>query len=140
MTAVDKLPDYNGEPVTRMQIKTVGAGTGFTGLDVAPIIMDLDDEMYAVVKLRAAESPTHLRKKGDLVRMQRLHIDEMAPVSDEIATAALREYAAEIQRLKSEMDGQLALDDEAAALDREARDDLDSPAEIAAAAAARVWG
>lgn len=103
----DVIPAYQGEHVSRVQIKTVGAGTGFNGLDVKPIIMDLDDEIYCVVKFRAAESPSHLRDKHDLlVRMQRVHIDEIAPVSDKIAVKALRDYAQEIERLKAEADGQ----------------------------------
>lgn len=136
---VDKLPDYKGESVARAEIKFAGAGTGFTGLDVRPVVMDLDDEMFFVVRVRAAESPSHLRDKNELlVRLQRLHIEEMAPVSDDIAAKALRDYAAEIEEIKSRMDGQMSLDEIAAAEDRERRDETDTPAEIAAAAAERV--
>jgi hypothetical protein len=139
MTTTDKLPEYNGEHVSRAQIKITGAGTGFSGLDVRPIVMDLDDEMYLVVRVRAAESPSHFRDGNELlVRMQRLHIEEMAPVSDEIAGNALKEYAAEIERIKQEMDGQEQLFAEQEAEAREAADGTDSPAEIAADAAARA--
>ena len=138
-STVDKLPDYNGEHVSRTAIKFTGAGTGFNGLDVKPVVMDLDDEMYFVMRVRAAESPSHLRDNNDLlVRMQRLHIEEMAPVSDEIAQEALRVHAREIEQIKADMDGQAQLFDEQAAEDREARDETDSPAEIAQAAKQRV--
>lgn len=138
-TSADKLPPYNGEPVDRMSVKFIGAGTGFNGLDIRPIVMDLDDEAHFVVRVKVTESPSHLRDKDDaLVRMQRLHIVEMAPLSDDLAVGALQKYAQEIERIKAENDGQLALDDEAAALAREAADLTDSPADIASAAKQRA--
>src|SRR4051812_16449662 len=138
-TANDKLPDYNGEHVSRMQIKVTGAGTGFSGLDVRPVVMDLDEEMYLVVRVRAAESPSHLRDSNDLlVRMQRLHIEEMAPVSDDVASDALKAYAKEIEEIKRQLDGQMSLDDEAAAKAREELDVTGTPEEIAAAAGQRA--
>ncbi|HEY3541043.1 MAG TPA: hypothetical protein VGK79_00745 [Gaiellaceae bacterium] len=140
MTATtDALPDYQGETVTKCAVKFSGAGTGFNGLDVRPIVMDLDDEMYVVMRVRAAESPSHLRDKDDrLVRMQRLHIEEMAPVSDEIATAALREYAQQIEEIKNKLDGQAQLFAEQEAEAREQQDGTAAPADIAADAADRV--
>lgn len=102
-----ELPAYNGERVSRTSVKFTGAGTGFNGLDVKPVVMDLDDEMYFVMRVRAAESPSHFRDQNDLlVRMQRLHIEEMAPVSDGIAVKALRDHAKDVERIKSQLDGQ----------------------------------
>lgn len=139
--AQPELPDYNGEHVSRTSVKFTGAGTGYNGLDVKPLVMDLDDEMYLVMRVRAAESPSHFRDKNDLlVRMQRLHIEEMAPVSDGVAVKALQTHAREVDELKKSLAGQepLPTADEDAAADRERRDETDSPSEIAGAAAERA--
>lgn len=139
MTATtDKLPDYNDEPVARMAIKFTGAGTGFNGLDVRPIVMELDD---FVVRAKAAESPSHFRDKKDaLVRMQRLHIEEMAPIGSEVAVKAMREWAQEVKRIKAEKQGQDQLFAEKEAEAAEEMDKTRSPAEVAAGAKQRVKG
>lgn len=135
----DKLPDYHGEPVDRMQIKFSGVGTGFTGLDVKPLVMELDDEAFFIVRVKAGESASHFRDKKDrLVRLQRVHAEDMAPIDREQAQQALQSYAQEIKRLKAESSGQMALDAENEAAEREARDGTDSPQEIAGAAAKRA--
>lgn len=156
MTA-PKLPDFNDEPVVSTAIKFTGVGTGFTGIEVRPIVMELDDIAYFVVKVRAAESASHYRdKNGSLVRMQRVHAEDMAPISEEVAQQALLAYVREIEKAKAEIDGQgeLFRDDadhyqgrsgvhpdraaEDAALEAEALDETGSPEEVAQAAKARV--
>lgn len=114
MTATDRatLPDFQGEPVHRTAIKFTGVGTGFTGLDVRPVVMELDDEAYFVVRVKAAESASHLRDKHDqLVRMQRVHAEEMAPIDKESADKVLAEYAAQIKAAKAANEGQLSFGD-----------------------------
>lgn len=134
-----ELPDYEGEHVTHCQLKFTGVGTGFTGVDVKPIVMELDDEAYFVVRVRAKESASHLRNNDDqLVRMQRVHAEDMAPISRELASKVLQEYAAEIEKAKAELDGQTSIDDELDAEAREAADSTDTPTDIAAAAAKRA--
>lgn len=140
MTATKpNLPDHNGEPVDGAQIKFSGLGTGFNGLDVDPIYMELDDSEYFVMKATAGESPSAKRtKKGELVWLNRLTVDSMAPIDQETAERVLSEHAEKVQRRRDEIDGQLRLTEEAAALDREARDETDSPQQIAADAAERA--
>lgn len=164
-----KLPDFNGEPVVSTAIKFTGVGTGFTGIEVRPIVMELDDIAYFVVKVRAAESASHYRdKNGGLVRMQRVHADDMAPISEEVAQQALLAYVREVEAAKAALDGQgelfrddesryqgnsgihpdRAVDDEDDYDDRteaekaaeaaEELDDTGTPAEIADAAKARA--
>lgn len=117
------LPDFNGEQVHRTAIKFTGVGTGFTGLDVRPFVMELDDEAYFVVRVRAAESPSHMRDKNNmLVRMQRVHAEDMAPIDQKSAEKVLAEYSAAIKRAQAEKNGQLALDAEHEAEEREAND------------------
>lgn len=158
MTA-PQLPDFNGEPVTSTSIKFTGVGTGFTGLEVRPIVMEMDDVAFFVVKVKAAESASHLRdKNGHLVRLQRVRAEDMAPISEEVAQEALAAYAREIEGAKASADGQDGLFDpaagfqgrtgignapsaaEVAAADAEALDEVGSPGEVAQAAADRVNG
>jgi hypothetical protein len=140
MTALKPaLPDFNGEPVHRTAIKFTGVGTGFTGLDVRPVVMELDDEAHFVVRVKAAESASHFRDKNDqLVRMQRVHAEDMAPIDEASAQKVLAEYADEIKRRKAEVDGQLMLSDEAEAAERESADATADPADVAQDAADRV--
>lgn len=131
-----KLPDFNGEEVVRTEIKFTGVGTGFTGLDVRPVVMELDDEAYFVVKVKAAESASHYRDKNELlVRLQRVHAESMAPIDKATADRVLAEYAADVKKRKAEVDGQLSLDGEQAALDAEKHDDDGTPAADVAASA-----
>lgn len=117
-----QLPDFNGEPVTSTAIKFTGVGTGFSGLEVRPIVMELDDIGYFVVKVKAAESASHIRKDDALIRMQRVHAEDIAPISAELAAKVLQEYAQEIEAAKAKLDGQMQLELEHAAEARE-RDD-----------------
>ena len=126
MTATQKveLPDYNGESVSRAVVKITGAGTGMDeGLAVAPIVLDLDDESYFVVRTKCAESPSHFRdKNGLLVRRHRLHAEEMAPVDAATAKKALSAYAEQVEKARAAAQGQMMIDAEQAAAEREAGD------------------
>lgn len=138
---VTEIPAFNGEDVDRTQVKFTGIGTGFTGIDVRPVVMEMDDVAYFIVKVSAAESASHFRDaKRKLVRLQRLHADEMVPIDEGTAQKAIRSYAQQIERVKRELNGQLALDDEAAAEAREQLDEEGTPVEIAQAAHDRVKG
>lgn len=133
------IPDFNGEEVDRVAIKFTGVGTGFTGLDVRPIVMELDDEAYFIVKASAAESASHFRdKKHKLVRLQRVRAEDMAPIDAATAQKALRSYAQEIEKIKAETMGQTSIDDELAASEREAKDGSAPAAEVAKDSADRV--
>lgn len=135
----NELPDHKGEKVTHAAIKFTGVGTGFEGLDVRPVVMELDDQAYFVIRVTAAESASHKRnQRGELVRLQRVKAEDMAPISRDLAQKVLQEYAAAIEKAKAELDGQTSIEDELAAQEREARDETDSPSEIAASAAKRA--
>lgn len=135
------LPDYNGEPVDSAQIKFTGLGTGFNGLDVEPIYMDFHETGYFVVKATAKESPSVKEDgHGDLVWLNRLTVESMAPIDQAAAESVLTQYAEKIQQRRDAIEGQLRLDEEAAAVEREQADETDSPEQIAADAAQRAKG
>lgn len=138
-TTTTELPDYKGEKVTGCTIKFSGLGTGFNGLDIQPIAMELEDEAFFVIRVVNHESPSHKHDKdGHLVRNHRVRAEEMAPISKELAGKVLQEYAAVIEKAKAELDGQASLDEELAAQEREKADGTDSPEDIAAGSAERV--
>ncbi len=111
MTTTNELPDYKGEHVSRAVIKITGAGTGMDeGLGVAPIVLDLDDEAYFIVRAKCAESPSHYRDKNELlIRRHRLHVEDMAPIDAETGQKALAEYADLVAQRKAEAAGQMQL-------------------------------
>lgn len=137
--STDKLPSFEGDQPEYSVVKFSGTATGFSdGLKVAPVALHKGDVAYFVLKATVTGVDHHDDKDGVTFRRHDLKIDEMAPSNQDIADDAIRAYAQEIERIKAENDGQLSLDAEAAAEDREARDETDTPAEIAAAAAARA--
>lgn len=126
MTATKKptLPDHNGETVDAAKIKFGGLGTGFAGLDVQPIFMDLDDVGYFVMKAKSTASPSAERTpKGELFWMNRLSAEMMAPIDKDTAERVLSEYAEEVARRRDEVDGQMRLDAEHEAEARERADE-----------------
>lgn len=135
----DKLPDFEGQTVSYASIKISGTATGFSeGLKIAPVVLHNGDDVFFVVRATVAAIDHPLDKDELTFRRHDLKIVDMAPVGEDIATKAIQEWAAEIERVKAEMDGQMSLDDEAAAREREAADATDSPAKIAEAAAERA--
>lgn len=140
-TATDKLPEFEGDQPAYSVVKFSGTGTGFSdGQRVAPVAMHKGETAYFVLRATVAGIDHHDDKDGNTFRRHDLKIDEMAPLSQELADDALATYAAEIQKIREEMDGQSALDFENAAAAREAADGTATPADIAADAAARVKG
>jgi len=134
-----EIPPFRGEPVSGVRVKIVGAGTGFTGLDVKPIVMEMGDRAYVVAEVVAEESESHVRDNdGNLIRLQRLHMKSMAPMSEATAQRALQAYAREIEKAKAALDNQESLFAENEAAAAEAADLTDTPDEIAAAAKKRA--
>jgi hypothetical protein len=69
-----------------------------------------------------------------------MNADAISPIDGEAAEKFLQEYAEEVSRRQNEIDGQLTLDAEAEAVDREQRDQTDNVSDIAQAAAERAKG
>lgn len=124
MTATtSKLPDFGGHAVTRAAVKISGSGTGLSdGLSVSPIAYDLGEEGYFVIRIAVAGVEHKRDKDENLVREHKFHIEDMAPLSDELARGALQTYAQQIEEAKAQMDGQLMLEAEQAAEERERAD------------------
>lgn len=133
------LPPFEGRDVSRAAMKITGAGTGLSeGLSAQPIAYEVGDDEYFVVKVHVAGIHHDEDKNGLLVRVHKSKVDEMAPIDQATAQKALQTYAEETKRVKDEVDGQLRMDDEAAAVAAEKLDEDGTPNEIAEAAAKRA--
>lgn len=127
MTAVTtELPDYEGEKVSRVALKITGAGTGLSdSLAVQPIVMDLDDDAYFVIRVKANESASHYRdKNGLLVRLNRVHTESMAPIDRDSAEKVLAEYADVVMRKKAEAVNQTFIGEDDDEVDADDADDF----------------
>jgi transcriptional accessory protein Tex/SPT6 len=65
-------------------------------------------------------------KDDDLVRVHTIKAEQISPIDGDSAEKFLQAYAEEVERKKSEIDGQMRLDEEEAALEREKADRRDS--------------
>lgn len=163
MTAT--LPPFGDQEVHKAAIKMTGAGTGLSeGIKVKPLVLDIGETAYFVIEARCA-GVEHTEDKDEFItRVHKLHTENMAPISEEIAQQALLAYTREVEQAKASADGQgeLFRDDQAgfqgrtgvhpergddfddrseaekAAADAEQLDETGGPAEVAQAAAARV--
>lgn len=142
MTATaDKLPDFEGTPVHKAAIKFSGAGTGLSeGLAVQPIALHQGNRTFFVIETECVNVAHPQDKDGYLTRLHHLNVAHTAPISDELAQKVIREYAAEVEKAKAQVEGQEQLFAEQAAAEREAKDGTATPAEIAADAAKRAKG
>lgn len=135
------LPKFEGADVSRAAVKFSGVGTGLSdGLSVAPIALEPGDEKYFILRSRCVGVSHDEDKHELLVRVHKLRTVDMAPIDGETAEKALQEYAEEIERRKAEVDGQLRLDEEEAAVAAERLDETGSVSEIADAAKKRANG
>jgi hypothetical protein len=153
------LPPFGDQEVHKAAIKMTGAGTGLSeGIKVKPLVLDIGETAYFVIEARCA-GVEHTEDKDEFItRVHKLHTENMAPISEDIAQQALLAYTREIEGAKAAADGQDALFDpasafqgrtgignaptaaEVAAADAEALDETGTPGEVAQAAADRVKG
>lgn len=142
MTADRPTDDFADVPYDALGITIAGVGATMG----STLAMEQDDPIrkheraYVLLYTECQKLSFPDDKDGNQLRVAHLHPEDAYWIPPEVARTLVAAQSAERQRRREEMDGQLTLDDEAAALDREARDGVDTPAEIAAAAAARAKG
>lgn len=138
-STADKLPEFEGTPVHKAAVKFSGAGTGLSeGLSVQPVALHHGQRSFFVIETECVNVAHPADKDGYLTRLHHLRTEHMAPINEDLARKVISEYAQQIETAKAASDGQMRLDDENAAAEREARDATDSPADIAADARDRV--
>lgn len=134
-----KLPAFESNAVSAARVRITRAGDGLSeALKIEPRAIQLGERVYYVLEGECVQI-NHVEKDDIITRVHTIAAESIAEVDDETATKMLREAANELERKKAAADGQAGLfDQEQEALDREARDATDSPAEIAQAAAERA--
>ena len=125
MTATESpvLHDFEGEAVHRATVAITGAGDGLSeSLSIAPEEIELGDERFYLLRSTCKRVAYETDKNGVRSRVHTMKASTIRPVDPDLAEKMLSEHAAEVERLKAERDGQLALDLERAAEERERAD------------------
>lgn len=118
-----KLPQFEEHDVAIAAIRITKCGDGLSAaLQVDPKAFDLGDRVSFVITGNVAQI-NHKDKDGTVTRLHTVETTGIAEVSREVAEKMLMEEAERIERLKAERDGQLALDAELAAQERERADE-----------------
>lgn len=117
------LPDFEGTEVTRAAVKITNAGDGLSdALSVQPKALHLDDEIFYVLRGTCTKVGHEPDKHDALVRVHVVKASEITEIDGDLAQKLLAESAEEVQRRKDELSGQLSLQAEADALEREQAD------------------
>lgn len=123
-TAETALPLFENEQVLQAQVRIVRAGDGLSdALKIAPKTLHLGDEVFYVLR-GVVGQVNHKRKEdsGLVVRVHTVEANEITEVDAKVATKMLQAAAVELEKAKAEAAGQLALEEENAAREREAND------------------
>jgi hypothetical protein len=134
------LPPFESNNVANAKVRITRAGDGLSeALKVEPRAIQLGESVYYVLSGECVQV-NHVEKDEVLTRVHTIAAERITEIDGETAMKMLTTAAEELERKKATMDGQMALDDEQAARDREQLDATDSPTDIAAAAAERAKG
>lgn len=140
MTAT-KLPVFEGEEVAKAAVRITNAGDGLSeALKVSPKALNMHDEVYYVLRGTCTQV-NHKTDKDDLLtRLHTIKAEQITEIDASVAEKMLQSAAEELERKKTEMDGQMRFNEEEDAAEREAADQTATAAEIAADTAARFSG
>lgn len=138
------LPSFEEQSVAKCSVRITKAGDGLSAaLEVAPEALFLGDEQYYVLS-GVVRQVNHKEKDGVITRVHTIEATGITGVDGELATKLLRGAAEETERLRAEAAGQLALDAEKQAEQRERedreRDDARNAAESAAGNVSQING
>lgn len=134
------LPTFEGNAVKKAAVRITNAGDGLSAaLDVEPKAYQIGERVSFVLTGTVTQI-NHSQKDedGPIVRLHTVKSIGVTEIEDELAEKLLTASAEEVERKKAERDGQTRMGNEDAAEDRERRDGIDSPNDIAAAAAKRA--
>lgn len=123
-TTAETLPTFEDEQVLQAQVRIVKAGDGLSeALKIAPKTLHLGDEVFYVLR-GVVRQVNHRQKDYDepLVRVHTVEAEAITEVDPKVANKMLAAAADQLEKARAEAQGQLALDAEHAAEDREAND------------------
>jgi hypothetical protein len=118
-----KLPAFEGREVVAARVKITNAGDGLSdALAVSPVALHMDDEVFYVLRGTCAKVGHEADKHENLIRVHTIKADQITEVDGDTARKMLQAAAEELERRKAELDGQMMLDAEQAAEERERAD------------------
>jgi hypothetical protein len=118
------LPLFEGHQVQQARVKITNAGDGLSeALQIAPEAHELGDELAFVIRGHVTQVG-HLQKADDepTIRVHTVKASEATRIDPGVADKMILANREELERLKAEQAGQLALGAEQAAEAREAND------------------
>jgi hypothetical protein len=118
------LPAFEGHQVQQARVKITNAGDGLSeALKIAPKAHELGDELAFVIRGHVTQVG-HQQKADDepTIRVHTVKAGEATRIDLDVADKMILANREELERLKAEQAGQLALGAEQAALDKEAKD------------------
>lgn len=123
MTATDTiLPLFEDETVTNARVKITNAGDGLSdALKISPEALHIGDDAYYLIRGEVTQV-AHVTKDDVLTRVHTVKASAATKVDGKVAEKMLAAAADELEKAKAEAAGQLALDEENAAREREAND------------------
>lgn len=139
-TATRTLPEFEGIDVTGSAVRVTNAGDGLSdAMTIGKKALHIDDEVFYVLRGKVTQVNHRADPKdGDLTRVHTVKAEQITEIDEDTARKMLAAAADALARAKAEIEGQLTLDAEAAAAEREQADETADPADIAQDAADRV--
>lgn len=132
------LPAFEEQSVNNATVRITNAGDGLSeALKVDPKALHLGEQVFYVLSGDVTQI-NHVEKDEILTRVHTVKASAITEVDADLAEKLLTAAAEELARRRAEVDGQMTLDAEAAAAEREQADETADPAEIAQDAATRV--
>lgn len=119
-----KLPMFEDQDVTLVKVRITRAGDGLSdALKVTPEALHLGDEVFYVLRGEVTQI-NHQRKDFDepIVRVHTIAASAITKVEAKLANKLLATAAEDLEKAKAAAAGQLMLEEENAAAEREARD------------------
>jgi len=137
-TAKPTLPTFEDMNVNTATVRITNAGDGLSeALKMDPKALHLGQSVFYVLAGDVTQI-NHVDKDDVLTRVHTVKASAITEVEREVAEKMLQAAAEDLQRRKDEIEGQLRLDAESAATEREKQDATSAPTDIAAPAAKRV--
>lgn len=116
------LPEFEQQSVNNATVRITNAGDGLSdALKVDPKALHLGQEVFYILSGDVTQI-NHVEKDDVLTRVHTVKASAITEVDGDLASKLLTEAAEELQRRRDEISGQLSLQAEADALEREAAD------------------
>jgi AraC-like DNA-binding protein len=126
MTKQAALPAFEQHDVSNVAVKIVKAGDGLSAaLKAEPKALDLGQEISYVLRGTVSQI-SHKEKDGVVTRVHTVDAQAITEIDPDVAGEMLTRAAEELRLKQDEIAGQLTLDAEAEAQEREAADSTDT--------------